>query len=178
MSNSYRTNQSRKFKLVWFCYAICNHHFMKSNIQWCINFRFLTELIIRSWLHAFVAIPMIFLKVLMQKVLIRCKIVLRYRFRQNKNVKLLRCDCFVLLPQKFILTSFVKRFRKKFCIKSSLFCDFPDWKHVRTIATCIKKTFSSRKVLKTMFCYFWKIRSQSNDFFHPFLTFAIKVKGM
>ena len=85
--------------------------------------------------------------------------------------------CFALLPLKFIFTSFVKRFSKKLCIESSLFCDFSDWKHVRMIATCKKKTFSSRKFLTTMFCFFRKIRSQSNDFHHPFHTFAIKMKG-
>ena len=107
---------------------------------------------------------MLFLKVLMWKHLTRYKIVLWYRFRQNENKNLLWCDFFALLPQKIILTSYVKRFSKKFCINSSLFCDFSDWKHVRTTATCKKKTFSSRKFLKTIFCYWWKIRSQSNDF--------------
>ena len=146
MSYSYRTNQSKIFKSVYFCYAICNHHFMVSNIQWCTNFRFKSELIIRSWLHNFVAILMLFLKVLMQKVLVRCKIVLRYRLRQNENVKLLRCDFFVLLPRNCILTSFVKRFSKTFCIKLILFCDFPDWKHVTTIATCKKKNLFIKKM--------------------------------
>ena len=59
---------------------------------------FKSELIIRSLLHAFVAI----LKVLMRKVLARCKIVLLYRFSQNNNGKLLRCDFFALLPLKFM----------------------------------------------------------------------------
>ena len=45
------------------------------------------------------------------------------------------CDVFALLPLKFILTSFVKRVKKKLSSKSSLFCDFSDLKHVRTIAT-------------------------------------------
>ena len=83
--------------------------------------------------------------------------------------------CFLL---KFIFTSFVKRFSKTLCIESSLFCDLSDWKHVRTIATCKKKTFLLRKFLKTMFCYFRKIRSQSNDFHQSFHTFAIKIKGI
>ena len=49
---------------------------------------FKSELIIRSLLHALVAIFfMFFLKVLMRKVLKRCKIVLCYRFRQNENGK-------------------------------------------------------------------------------------------
>ena len=121
---------------------------------------------------------MFFLKALMRKVLKRCKIVIWYRFRQNENGKLLRCDFSALFPLKFNLTSFVKRFIKKFCIYSSLFCDFSDWKHVRTIASCQKKTFSSGKFLKTLFCYFWKIWSQLNDFYQPFHTFAIKVKGI
>ena len=116
---------------------------------------------------------MLFFKVLMRKVLTRCKIVIWYRFRQNENGKLLRCEFFALLPLKSILTSFVKRFSKTLCIKSCLFCDFSDWKHVSTIESCKKKTFLSRKFLKTMFCYFWKIRSQSNEFYHPFRTFAI-----
>ena len=113
---------------------------------------------------------MLFLKVWMRKVLTRCEIVLRCRFRQNEVLKLLKCDFFALLPQKCIFTSFVKRLSKKFCIKSSLFCDFSDWKHVRTISTCKKKSFLSRKFLKTMFCYLWKIWSQSNDFYHPIFT--------
>ena len=119
-----------------------------------------------------------FLNVLMRKVLTRCKIVIWYRFRQNKKGKLLRSEFSALLPLQFILASFVKHFIKNLCIKSSLFCVFSDWKHVRTTATCSKKTFSPRKFLKTMFCYFWKIWSQSNDFYHPFNTFAIKVKGI
>ena len=121
---------------------------------------------------------MLFVQFLMPKVLTGCKIVLWYKFRQNENVKLLRCDFFALLPLKLIFISFVNRFSKTLCIKSSLFCDFSDWKHVRTIATWKKNTFSSRKFLKTMFCYFWKIQSQSNDFYHPFRTFAIKVKSI
>ena len=137
-----------------------------------------SELIIHSLLHAFVAIFNAFLKSFDAEGLPRCKIVLRYRFRQNDNGNLLKCDFFELLPLKVILTCFVKRFSKKLFIKSSLFCDFSDWKHVRTIATCKKKTFSSRKFLKTMFCYFWKIWSQSNDFYHPFRTFSIKVKSI
>ena len=117
----------------------------------------------------------LFLKVLMRQVLTRCKIVLWYRFRQNENGKLLKWDFFALLPLKFIFTSYVKCFSKTYCSKSSLFCDFSNWKHVRTTATCKNKIFSSRKFLKTMFCYFWKIRSQSNDFYHPIRTFAINV---
>ena len=89
---------------------------------------------------------MLFLKVLMRKVLTRCKIVLWYRFRQNENGELLKCDLFALLPLTFILTGFVKIFSKKLCIKSSLFCDFSDSKHVRTIATCKKKTFCNKKI--------------------------------
>ena len=54
---------------------------------------------------------------------------------QNENGKLLMCDSFALLPLQFILTSFVKGVSKKLCIKSSLFCDFSDWKNIRTIAT-------------------------------------------
>ena len=131
---------------------------------------FKSALIIRSWLPAFVAILMLYLQFLMT----RCKIVPWYRFMQNENVKFLKCDLFALLLQKFILTSFVKRFSEKFWIKSSLFCDFSDWKHVRTIATCKKKIFSSRKFRETMFCYFWKIRSQLNDFYHLFHTLPIK----
>ena len=46
---------------------------------------------------------LLFLKVLMQKVLKRCKIVLWYRLRQNENGKLLKCDFFALLPLKCIL---------------------------------------------------------------------------
>ena len=72
---------------------------------------------------------------LMQTVLTRCKIVFWYWFMQNENEKLLMCDCFALLPLKNILKSFVKGVSKKRCIKSSLFYDFSDWKHVRTIAT-------------------------------------------
>ena len=136
-----------------------------------------SALIIRSWLPAFVAILMLFLKFLMRKVFNSALIVLKvpwYRFRKNENVKLLRCYFFALLPQKFILTGFVKRFSEKVWIKSSLFCDFSNWKHVRTIATCKKKTFSSRKFRKIMFCYFCKIRSRSNNFYHPFHTFPLK----
>ena len=121
---------------------------------------------------------MLFLKLLMRNVLTRFKIVFWYRFRQNENGKLLTCDFFALLPLKFILTSFVKCLSKNLCIKSSLFCDFSGWKHVRTIATCKKKTFSSRKFLKTTCCYFGKIQSQSNDFSHRFRTFALKVKSI
>ena len=88
---------------------------------------FKSELIIRSLLRAFVAIFNASLKIfLMRKVLTRCKMVRWYRFRQNENGKLLRCDFFALLPLKCILTSFVKRFSKTLCIKSSLFCDFFD----------------------------------------------------
>ena len=118
---------------------------------------------------------MFFLKVLIRKVLTRCKIVLWYRFRQNENGILLKCDVFASHPLKFYLTSFVKRSSKKLCIKSSLFCDFPGWKHGGMIVTCKKKTFLSRKFLKTMLCYFWKIRSQSNYFYHPY--FCDKSKG-
>ena len=108
----------------------------------------------------------------------RCKIVFWFRFRQNENGHLLRCDLFALRPLIFILKSFVKRFSKKLCDKSSLYCDFSDWKHVRTIATCKKKRFSSRKFPETMFCCFWKIWSQSNEFDQPFHTFAIRIKGI
>ena len=178
MSYNYRTNQSKI--LNWYEYVMQYEIITLRQVIFsdAATSGLKSELKIRLWLHAFVAILMLFLKFLMQKVLIKCKIVLQYRFRQNENVKLLRRDLFVLLPQKFILASFVKRFSIKFCIKSSLFCDFPDWKHVRTIATCKKKTFSSKKILKTMFCYFWKIRSQSNACYHPLHTFAINVKGI
>ena len=131
---------------------------------------------IRSLLHAVVKICIVFWKVLMRKVLTRCTIVLWCRFRQNENWKLLRCDIFALLHLKVMLTSFVKRFSKKLCIKSSLFCDFSDWKHVRTLATCNKKTFSSRKFLKAMSCFFWKIRLQSNEFLSPIPYFCDKSK--
>ena len=119
---------------------------------------------------------MLFLKVLMQKVLTRCKIVLWYRFRQNEDGKWLRCDFFGYAPSIIYRNKLCKVFSKKLCIKSSLVCDFLDWKHVRMIATCKKKTFSSRKFIKTILCYFWKMRSQSNDFYHPFRTFATKVR--
>ena len=108
-------------------------------------------------LIALVSSLMLFLKVLMRKVLTRCKTVFCYRFWQNENGKLLRCDLFCFAPSLIYLsfkTSFVKRFSKTLCIKSSLFCDFSNWTHVRTIATCKKKTFSSRKFLKSKFCYF------------------------
>ena len=94
---------------------------------------------------------MVFLKALMWKVLTTYKIVIWYRFRQNENGKLLRCEFSALLPLKFILASFVKRFIKQFCIKSSLFCNFSDWKHVRTIATCQKKTFHQENSVKPCF---------------------------
>ena len=97
---------------------------------------------------------MLFVKVLMRNVLTTCKIVFWYRFRQNENGKLLMCDFFALLPLTFILTSFVKRFSKTLCIKSSLFCDFSGWKHVRTLATCKKKTFHQENSLKPCFATF------------------------
>ena len=132
---------------------------------------FKSELILLSLLQLSWQFSMLFFKVLMWNVFTRCKIVLWYRFRQNENWKLLRCEFIALL-------SFVKRFSKNLFIKSCLFCDFSELKHVRTIATCKKKTFLSRKFIKTLFCYFWKIRSQSNDFYRPFRTFAIKVKSI
>ena len=67
---------------------------------------------------------MFILEVLMRKVLTRCKIVLWYRFRQNENVKLLRCDFFALPSQTFSLTSFVKRFSKKFASNQVYFVIF------------------------------------------------------
>ena len=73
---------------------------------------FKSELIIRSLLHASEAILMLFFKILMQTVLTRCKIVFWYWFMQTENGKLLMCNCFALLPLKFILTSFVKGARK------------------------------------------------------------------
>ena len=178
VSCSFRTNQSKKFKLVWFCYAVCNHHFWQVIFSDASTSGFKSELLILNDCMLSWQVFMLFLKVLMRKVLTGCKIVLWYKFRQIENGKLLRWDFFSLLPLKIILTSFVKCFRKTLCMKSSLFCDFSDWKHVRTIATCKKKTFSSKTVLKTMFCYFWKIRSQSNDLYHSFHTFAIKVKSI
>ena len=174
MSYSYRISQSKISNWYDFVMQQVTITFRQVLFSDASTSGFKSALIIRSWLPAFVAILMFFLKFLMRKVLTRCKLVPWYRIRQKENVKLLRCDFFALLPQKFILTSFVKRFSEKFWIKSSLYCDFSDWKHVRTIATCKKKTFSSRKSRKTMFCYFWKIRSQSNDFYHPFHAFPIK----
>ena len=82
----------------------------------------------------------------MRKVLTGYKIVLWYRFRQKGDRKSLRCDIFGLLPLKFISISFVKRFIKTLCMKSSEFRDFSDWKHVRTTATCKKKIFFIKNV--------------------------------
>ena len=101
------------------------------------------------------------------------KIQAKWEFKITEAWLILLCSLL-----KLIFTTFVKRFSKTLYIESSLFCDFSDWKHVRTIATCKKKTFSSRQFLQTMFCYFQKIRSQSNDFHHQFHTFAIKIKGI
>ena len=176
MSCSVRTNESKILNWYDFVMPYVIITFRRVIFSDASTSGFKSELILRSLLQLSWQFSMLFFKVLMWNVFTRCKIVLWYRFRQNENWKLLRCEFIALLPLKFILTSFVKRFSKIFFIKSCLFCDFSEWKHVRTIATCKKKTFLSRKVIKTMFCYFWKIRSQSNDFYRPFRTFAIKVK--
>ena len=73
---------------------------------------FKTELIICSWLQAFVANLIFFLEVLIRKILTRCKIVLWYRFRQNKNVKLLRCDLFCFAPSNIYLNKYCKAFQQ------------------------------------------------------------------
>ena len=86
---------------------------------------FKSELIIRSLWHAFVAFfKMLFLKLLMQTVLTRCKIMFWYCFMQNASGKLLMCDCFALLPLKIILTSFVKGVSKKFALNQVNFVIF------------------------------------------------------
>ena len=156
MSYIYRTNQSKILNLYDFVMQHVIITFRQVLFSNASTSGFKSALIIRSWLPASVAILMLFLKFLIRKVLTRCKIVPWYRYRRNENVKLLRCDFFVLLPQKFILTSFVKRFSENFWIKSRLFCDFSDWKHVRALATCKKKTFSSRNSVKTCFATFEK----------------------
>ena len=154
MSCSFRTNESKFLNSCDFVLQYVIITFRQVIFSDASTSGFKSELIIRSLLHAFVAILILFLKVLMRKVLTRFKIVLWYGFRQKEIGKFLKCDFYALLPLEFLLTSFVERFSKLLCIKSSLFCDFSVWKHVRTIATCKKKTFTSRKFLKTMLCYF------------------------
>ena len=111
----------------------------------------------------------------MRKGLTRCKIVLCTDSGKRRMQNLLRCDFFALLSLNFILTSFVKAFQQKALhqIKSILW--FFGLKACKDDSYQQKKnTFSLRKYIKTIFCYFWKIWSQLNDFYHPFHTFAIK----
>ena len=137
---------------------------------------FTSELRIRSWLHAFVAFLMLLLKVLMWKVLTRCKIVLRYRFRQNENVKILRCDFFCFAPSKIYLTKFCQALQQKVLYQIKLILWFSGLKTFKDDRYPQKANLSSRKFLKPCFATFEKSGPQSNDLHYPFHTFAIKVK--
>ena len=66
--------------------------------------------------------------------------------------------CTVCGAQVYLPPVKIKNFAKHFCekryIKSSQFCDFWGWKHVKKKATLIKQNFALRKFKKTIFCYF------------------------
>ena len=178
MSYSFRTNESKKLNLYDFVMPYLIITFRRVIFSDTSTSSFKSELMIRSLWHALVAIWMLFLKVLMRKVLTRYKIVLWYRFRRKWEWRINEVRLFCFAPSWIYGNKFCKAFKQKALHQTNLFCDFSDLKHVRTIATCKMKTFLSRKFLKTIFCYFWKIRSQSNNFYHPFRTFAIKVKSI
>ena len=84
----------------------------------------------------------------------------------------------VLPPAKINLTTLLKKICPKPYIKSSQFCDFLEWKHVKKRVTLIKQNFALRKFPKEIFCYFQENRSQSTDFYNWIQTFALKVKFM
>ena len=84
----------------------------------------------------------------------------------------------VLPPNKINLTILLNIFCPKRFIKSSQFCDFLEWKHVKKSVKLIKQNFSLRKFQKMIFCYFQEHRPQSNDFCNWTQTLALKVKFM
>ena len=84
----------------------------------------------------------------------------------------------VSTPVKINLTTLLHIFCPNRYIKSSQFCDFLEWEHVKKGVTLIKQNFALRKFQKMIFCYFQEHRSQSNDFYNWTQTFAIKVQFM
>ena len=113
---NFKTNQPKLLN----CYVICNHHFSASMFSDASASGCKSELRIRSWLQAFMAILKAFLKHFDVESLDK---MLNSAFVQIQT-KSLKLNFFASLPLKFIWTSFVKHFRKRLCIKLSQFYDF------------------------------------------------------
>ena len=172
---------NQNFKFVWFWYAICNHNFSTSNIQWCIYFRF------KIWTENSFMIT-------------RFRGNFQYfskksvcgKFWQDTCIKLCFCTdsgkmrtgnhcgvTFWFAAFKIDLNTFCKAFHKKnVCIKSNEWYDLSDSKHVRSTATCKKRKLFIKNVRENHALLLWKLRSQLNGFYNQILIFVIKVKGI
>ena len=84
---------------------------------------------------------------------------------------------FCFAPSKIYPYKFFKAFQQNTLRKNKFILWFFELKTFKDDSFLQNENLVMKKFPETMFCYFWKFRSQSNDFLSPIPYFCDKSKG-